>query len=343
MRVTIRHIAAAVGVNTGTVSRALNNKPGVRPSLRRRILRVAEDLGYRPNGHARGLVTHRTECIGLLSRIEATAFLSNPFYAEVIAGIEAETRRSNFTLMVASVGSEAGQPDGALPKFVAEHRVDGILVVGAVEPDVVRRLRSCGYPLVVVDYHLAEDELDSVISDNRRGARAATEHLIELGHRQIAFVGGGPLDTGNFGERLQGYRAALEAYGIAYQEDLVQGGSLGGGFDSMARILDRAPDVTGVFACNDANALAAMAALRARQVAVPNDMSVIGYDDIAAACESWPPLTTMRVDRYAMGCMAARRLFEKISGGGDQPPCETVLAPELTVRASTASPRQACR
>lgn len=340
MRTTIKDIAKTLGVNVGTISRALNDKPGVSADLRRRIVRKAAEMDYRPNGHARGLVTHRTETIGLLSGAETSHFLSNPFYAGVFAGIEAETREHNYALMFASAAGEGLVSLGQLPKFMTEHRVDGLLVVGAVELNVVNLLLASKVPFVMVDYSVAGTPMDTIVTNNVRGGRDATDHLLKLGHKRIAFVGGGPLDRGNFAERLQGCRDALDAAGIAYDAKLVQEGEMIGGRESVQRILDRAPNVTGVVACNDANALAAIAGLRERGLKVPEDVSVIGFDDIPAALESWPPLTTMRVDKIIMGRKAAQRLIQKLAEGDTSTPHQIVFSPDLIVRGTTAAPRK---
>jgi LacI family transcriptional regulator len=340
MRATIKDIAKALGVNVGTISRALNDKPGVSPDLRKRIVKKANDLSYRPNGHARGLVTHRTETVGLLSGIETGAFLSNPFYTGVFAGIEAQTREHNYALMFASAAGENPLSLGQLPKFIVEHRVDGLLIVGAVEVNVVNLLKASKYPFVLVDYHLPEADIDTVVTNNVRGGRALTEHLIQLGHKHIAFVGGN-FDRGNFLERLQGYQEALEAAGIPYREALVQGGAVNGGYENTLALLDRAPQITAIVACNDSNALSAATALRERGRQVPGDVSVVGFDDIPAASESWPPLTTMRVDKMAMGRKAAQRLLQKLAEGDTSTPHQIVFSADLVVRASSGAPRKA--
>ena len=340
MRATIKDLAKSLGVNVGTISRALNDKPGVGPELRKRITRKAAELDYRPNGHARGLVTQRTETIGVLSGLDTHAFLSNPFYTGVFAGIEAETCERNYALMFASASEKTPMSLGRLPKFVVEHRVDGLLIIGAVEINVISLLRDSRYPFVVVDYHLADDDLDTVVTNNARGARIVTDHLLHLGHRHIGFVGGSPLDRGNYYERLLGYREALENAGIAYRQELVQGTALVSGHESTMKILEIEPRVTALVACNDVNALAAFGALRAKGLAVPKDVSVVGFDDIPAAQEAWPPLTTMRVDKVAMGRKAAQRLMQKLAEGAASSPHQIVFSAELVTRESTAAPRE---
>ncbi|MBN1269194.1 MAG: LacI family DNA-binding transcriptional regulator [Kiritimatiellae bacterium] len=339
MRTTIKDIAKIVGVNVATVSRALNEKPGVSPELRRQIAKKAAEMNYLPHGQARGLVTQRTETVGLMFDIETGAFLSNPFYGEVLAGIESEMRVRNYSLMFASAADQEILSLNQLPKFAVEHRVDGILIVGSLEAHVIRLLRDVDLPFLMIDYHLPNEHIDAVVADNRRGGRLAAEHLIKLGHRRIAFVGGGPLDHGNFAERLEGYREALAAASIPYKEELVQGGAVEAGYDSMLKVLERAPDVTAVVGCNDANALGAMRAVRSRQMSIPEEISVVGFDDISAAAEAWPPLTTVRVDKRAMGRAAAQRLLQKTESKEPSPPYETVFPTEIVVRESTAAPK----
>ncbi len=338
MKTTIKDIARDVGVNVATVSRALNNKPGVSPELRRTIQRRAAELNYLPYGQARSLVTRRTETVGLLFDMELGTLLSNPFYSEVLAGIEAEIRQHDYSLMFASTSGEPVQHFTALPKFIVEHRVDGVIVVGSVEANIIDMLITSGQPFVIVDYHLPDRHLDAVLADNVRGAYAATELLIGLGHRTIAFVGGEPLDHGNFGERLEGYRRALNDAGIPFQDDLVAGGGIENGDLNALQILARRPDTTAVIACNDTNAIAALNALQRKGYGVPDRISIVGFDDIPHAARTHPPLTTVHVDRRGMGRAAALRLIHKLHDNDSQPECETVFPAKLVVRESSGPP-----
>lgn len=338
MRVTIKDIAREMKVNVATVSRALNEKPGVSPDLRRQIQKKAAELHYFPHGHARGLVTQRMETVGLLFDAETSHFLANPFYGEVLAGVEEELRQHNYAMMFASTSSVEPEEASRIPKFVMERRVDGIVVVGSVDREVLRNLDRMGVPFVLVDYHLPDMELDVVIMDNRKGGRRVTEYLIELGHRRIAFVGGCPLDEGNYAERLGGYCDALRAAGMAVDEGLIQEGTVVGGYDSLLKVLDRCSDVTAVVACNDANAFGAMRAAQARGLQVPEQLSIAGFDNLQSAAESYPPLTTVQVDKRTMGRTAVQRLVQKMQDKVS-PAFETVFPPELVVRESTAARR----
>jgi LacI family transcriptional regulator len=339
MKTTIKDIARVMSVNVATVSRAMNNKPGVSADLRRQILKKAAELHYMPSGQARGLVTQRTETVGLVFDIETSAFLSNPFYGGVLAGIESELRRHSYSLMFSSTEGASLNSLADLPKFIMERRVDGIIVIGAVEAETLQLLREIQLPLLMVDYHLEDIPVDAVIVDNRRGGRMTAEYLLELGHRKLGFVGGGPLDEGNFGERLQGFKDALANADITLMEDHIHGGRIEGGYDSTRKLLECHPETTGIVACNDANAFAAIRAVRAMGREVPADISVVGFDDIAAAPENWPPLTTVRIDKKALGRTAAQRLLQKLKSEEPAPPHETVFPAELIVRESTAPPK----
>ncbi|NCC50728.1 MAG: LacI family transcriptional regulator [Spartobacteria bacterium] len=340
MRATIKDIAREIGVNVATISRALNNKPGVSAELQRKIQKKALEMHYSPHGQARGLVTQRTETIGLIFDSETSSFLSNPFYGGVLAGIESELRRHNFSLMFSSTGGHKLDSVADLPKFIIEHRVDGVLIVGSIDERNIRLLHEVQLPMLMIDYHLEENPIDTVIVDNRRAGKMLTDYLVGLGHRHIAFVGGRPLDEGNFYERLCGYRDALQEHEIPYRRELIQEGELEGGYESAQQVLARAPEVTAIMACNDANACAAMRAMVSKSLRVPEDISIAGFDDIAAAAESWPPLTTVRVDKCAMGRTAAQRLLQKLKNDDTTPPYETVFPTEVVRRASTAAPRK---
>ncbi|MDD2237300.1 MAG: LacI family DNA-binding transcriptional regulator, partial [Kiritimatiellae bacterium] len=301
MTATLHDIAERLGINICTVSRALNDKPGVGPKMRRRVTKVALEMGYRPNIHARSLTNKRTEALGFLSGMEISSFLSNAFYTGVFAGIESEARALNYALMFDSVAESLDLARGYMPKMLAEHRVDGLLVVGAMDEVFFKAIKASGHPFVVVDYHLPGFDMDTVTIDNRRGGWLATEHLIERGHRRIAFIGGTPLTHGNFAERLEGYQNALAAHGLPRDEKLVQEGEVIGGGESIMQILKRAPDVTAAVACNDINALNAITTLEKTGRQIPRDFSIAGFDDIQEAQTSVPSLTTIHIDRPAMG------------------------------------------
>jgi DNA-binding LacI/PurR family transcriptional regulator len=213
--------------------------------------------------------------------------------------------------------------------------VDGVLVVGWIPRHVLDPLRKVGYPFVLVDYRFANEHADAVVTDNRKGMRTATEHLIKLGHQRIAFVGG-PLEEGNFRERLEGYREALEAAGLEFDDRLV--GELTENQEretAVLRVSERSLGTSAIVASNDLVALDVIRILSESGRKIPSEISVVGFDDIQAASYSHPPLTTMRVDKQAMGRRAAQRLLERLREPRSPSAEESVFQPELVVRQST--------
>jgi LacI family transcriptional regulator len=339
MRTTIKDLARDLGVNAATVSRALNDKPGVSEALRRQILRRAAECHYTPHGNARGLVTQRTETLGLLFNADTCTFLANPFYGAVLAGIEKRMRERGLALMFASMADQEPEGPEQLPKFIRERRIDGLLVVGSVEASLLRVLKEMDIVFLLVDYHLGREHFDAVLVDNHRGGYMAAAHLIDYGHRNIGFVGGAPLDHGNFYERKQGYLEAMEHAGMSVPRHWIVSGDEEGGYESTLCLLKRDPDITGIVACNDANALASVRAVQASGRNVPADISVVGFDDIPAACQAWPPLTTVAVEKEAIGRVAVERVLDLISADGNSVPHETVFPAELVIRESTGPVR----
>lgn len=328
-RPTLKAIAERAGVSVATVSRALSGRGQVDEATRRRILQIAEELGYAPDMAARSLVLRRTENIGFL--IHALQSLApHTFYGEILTAAEQELRRHRYHLQFAMVEDEA------LPPLIKENRVDGLLLVGCDLPtSLIRTLKERRIPLVLVDHHLPG--IDSVFTDNVGGAFQATSHLIRLGHRRIAFVTE-TLDNLSFRERFEGYRQALEAHGLPFDPDLVAEGERGfeGGFVAMRRLLERTRP-TAVVAANDPTAASAMRAIRAHGLRIPEDIAIVGFDDDPLAVHTEPPLTTMRVFRSKMATLAAARLLDLIKHP-EQPAIHIRIETELIVRESCGSP-----
>jgi len=339
MRTTIKDIAESLDVNMATVSRALSGKPGVSQKVRKQVKAKAAAMKYRPNVHARGLATNRTETIGLICDLPTEMLFANPFWGCVLAGIEAEARKHDYALMFASVPVDPKTGKQELPKFLAEHRVDGLLGIRAVSEGTLKMLLGSGYELVLIDCDTSKANIDTVLTDNHGGSRLATEHLINLGHRNIGFVG---TNSGNisFHQRFEGYQTALKEHGLPVWDHEIPEADDYGCDDSSMHLLDRRPDTTAIVCCNDDHALAAMRMLALRGLSVPKDISVVGFDDILPAAKSFPPLTTVRVDSRQMGRLATSRLIERLDTEVRMSPCKTVLSVELIERESTATPRE---
>ena len=325
MAVTIRDVAKRAGVSPSTASRALNGKGRMRPETRARVLRAAKELGYRPNVHAKGLATRVTGCIGVVIAARHLP-VERSFYGLVLEAMESTLAREGYHVVFSVLREQAP------PKCAQEGRVDGLALLGTdIGPELVLSLRE-ELPVVLVDNALPG--VDSVLPDNEGGARAAVEHLIAHGHREIAFIAETLADP-SFARRLTGYQAALAAHGLPYRDELVvEGGRRPGSWQlAMEKLfaLKRLP--TAIFAANDPMAIGAMRTLQERRISVPEDVAVVGFDDGDLAPHVSPPLTSVFVPRWEMGEVAARRLLELVRG--EEPRARQVaLATELVVRRS---------
>ncbi len=339
MSPTIKDLAAELGIHKATVSRALSGKPGVGDKLRKKIIRQANQKGFYPSGAARSLATSKTETVALVFCDEASEFLTNPFYSEVLAGIAAETTHREFSLAFCSLSSGDYRRSQQLPKIMRERRADGFLFVGDQDDSLIRHAQRLDFPLVLVDHRLESGKFDTVAINNRTGGRQAVEHLIGLGHRRIGFVGGS-LRSPSFQERMEGYAEALQAHGIAFEKELVQLGESHAGYENTLRLLSTPKPPTAIFACNDFNAVRAMKAIHEHGLRIPDDVSIVGFDDSRCATEAWPRLTTLRIDAQYMGRRAVEILLARIAQKSKAFE-QVFIEPELIVRDSCVSPKKA--
>ncbi len=320
-------------VSHPTVSRALQNSPLVNTETAAKIRKIAEAAGYRPSAVARGLVTRRTRAVGLV-----VTTMADPFAGEVACGIEQTANDHGYAVFLANSNASAEQ-ERKVVQALAERRVDGIIVTSSrVGSDYLPMLAQLNVPMVLVNDQYPGEFVHSVMIANEDGSRAATEHLIDLGHRRTAYVGdrsGYQTET----ERLEGYRQALRAAGIEFEAELaVQGdGRPEGAAEAMEALLKLAEPPTAVCCYNDMTALGAMRAIRARGLRVPEDVSVTGFDDLFFAEYLEPPLTTVRQPMRRMGEMAMENLLKLMSG--EDSVAQVKAEAELIVRGSTGRPR----
>ncbi len=329
MTPTIHDVAKKAGVSPSTVSRVLNDKPGISEATRARVLQAARELGYIPDMSARGLAARRTMNLGFLVHPRHTLG-PHSFYGEVLAGVDQEARKHGYHLVFAAEG------DRPVPNMVQQNRVDGLILAGCDIPrETIVNLRLQGVPLVLVDNHL--ERVNSIIIDNEGGAYEATAHLIRLGHRRIAFLCEWLGDL-SFRERFEGYRRALADHGIPFDERLVAEGlprQPRTGYVAAQRLLDQVGDAlpTAVVAANDLVAAETLRLLRERGLRVPEDVAVVGFDDGEVARHTVPPLTTVRVYRRELGALAVRRLLDLLEDP-EQPPTHVRVFTKLIVRES---------
>ena len=331
---SIKDIARLADVSHSTVSRALRNSPLVNLDTAERIRRIAEESGYRRSAVARSLVTRRTDTVGVV-----VTNIADPFAAEVVGGIEEAALEREFSVFLANSNGDPTREVHAVRSF-EERRVDGIIVtssrVGALYMPMLARMRV---PIVLLNNQHPGEFVHSVVIDNVEGSIAATRHLVELGHRRIAYVGdryGHESDN----ERLAGYRQALAAAGLPSDAGyVVRGdGKASGAAAAMEQLLALPQPPTAVFCYNDMTALGALRELRGRGLRVPADLSIVGFDDISYAQYVDPPLTTVRQPMHQMGRLAMETLLRLLAGSESEP---NIKVPgELIVRQSTAPPKE---
>jgi LacI family transcriptional regulator len=341
-RVSIRQLAKLSGVSVGTVSRALNGYADVRPETRERIVRLAEELDYTPAAAARSLVTQHSHVLGVfLDTGEGHPDLQHPFFHEVLGGLKQRIGAGGYDLLLfASERPGNGYGPHSYLKRARHHAVEGVVLMG-VDPDdpEVRRLVRSSMPCVGVDVLLDGPACASVASDNVDGARLAVRHLHGLGHRRIATITG-MVESRPGADRLRGYREAVRELGLAYRDELVGYGDFyaESGREATAVLLASAEPPTAIFAASDLMALGAVRAAAEAGLSVPEDLAVVGYDDIQLAPHVNPPLTTVRQDKAGLGATAGAALIALAAGEPDAAVSHT-LAVELVVRGSTAPPR----
>jgi DNA-binding LacI/PurR family transcriptional regulator len=333
--VTITRVAQEAGVSTQTVSRVINNRPDVAADTRERVQQVIARLGYQPNAIARSLVSRRTRTLGLI-----TADFSDYFFTQVIAGAEVEARKHGYFFMLGSTERNI-QDEPEYIRLLTEHHVEGILFARPSTEPSNRHLSDLvqqGVPVVTTAYYLPGQPLTVVDVDNLNGARQAAGCLVEGGHRQIAMITG-VAGWKSVTDRSAGFQQTLQAANIATDPALqVEGDwSYESGYHAMHALLARQRPFTAVFAQNDRMAIGAIRALREMGRRVPDDVSVVGYDDIPVAAYCEPPLTTVRQPMREVGETATRLLIEAIAkpnGAGSQ---EVLLKTELVRRESCIS------
>ena len=330
-RPTIYDVARLAGVSTATVSRALNGTGQIAPATRATIDAAVAQLGYHPNTVARSLVTKSTQTIALL-----LPDITNPFYAALVGGIQRRALETGHTMLLCTTESDPEREEQYLNLLRAK-QVDGVLVDGLVlPPDTIARFVRNGLPIVCLDRDVDSTSVPLVQVDNRLGARLATEHLLSLGHRRIAHVSGAP-DLRISEERVAGYREALAAAAIEPDPGLLAVGSFSeeGGYQAMRGLLEGA-DPTAVFAANDLSAIGVVSAVVESGRRVPEDISIVGFDDLRLSRYTTPPLTTIHQPALEIAERATQLLLD-LAAGREVRQLLHLLEPELVVRASTAA------
>lgn len=338
-RVVLRDVALQAGVSLGTASNVFAEKSSVSEEIRTAVLAAAADLGYRPRPRATRARSVPVSTMGMVMRHRMGSPLGNAFYSHVLHGAQTACAEYGITLTYEILPPP---PDDGrvLPLIVQRRRVQGVLVVGHVNPAALALLRQAEAPFVLVDDAVDPPLADVVRGDDERGGYLAAKCLLDHGHRQPPpAIIAGPLDHASIRGRLAGYRRALAEADCAADDAYVRIGDLGPdrGRREMLALLDLPAPPTAVFCCNDTTAQGALNALHERGVDVPGGCSVVGYDDIDWAGHAVPPLTTVHVEKELLGAQAVWHLLERIERPG-MPLRQTSLAVTLVDRRSVGPP-----
>jgi DNA-binding LacI/PurR family transcriptional regulator len=332
--ISIKDIARAAQVSHSTVSRALRDSPLVNSKTRALVHKIAREKGYTVSAVGRSLATKRTNSIGVV-----VTSIADPFAGEVVSGLEEFALVRQYSVMLVASHADPDRELRAVQSF-QERRVDGVIVMASrIGARYLQMLSEMQVPIVLVNSHHPGGFTYSVGIDNAGGARLAVRHLLELGHTRIAYIG----DRFGFQsdmERLSGYRETIEEAGLNFEPELVVhgDGAPGGGHEAMQRLLSLAAPPTAVLCYNDREALGAMRAVRERNLFVPRDISIAGFDDLFLASFTDPPLTTVRQPKREMGSQAGEILLRLLQG---EKPESRMNQGVLIIRGSTGSPKQA--
>jgi len=329
MTVTIKEIAEKIGVSTATVSRALNNTGYVREETRRKILETASALGYE-RIKERNINKTKTNLIGVI-----VSDITNPFFTQIVRGIEDVLSFAGYSLLLCNA-DESQEKETHYLKVLQDKRVDGIILVPAGgDHRGIREISDKGIPIVLIDRLIEGLEVDAVVIDNTSGAYEGVSHLISEGYKRIGIIIG-PLVIMTAKERLEGYKRALQDGGIEFDEDLVEYGEYtqDGGYRAAKRLIERAnPDA--LFVTNNVMTTGALLAIKELGLKIPEEIGIVGFDDLEWAPLVDPPLTTISQPIYSIGSTSAQLLLRSLGRSSKLRKEVVVLKPKLIVRESS--------
>jgi LacI family transcriptional regulator len=334
---TIEQIAEIAHVSRSTVSRVLNNHPSVRPVVRDRVLSVIREHNYTPHAAARSLASSRSNILGLLVPRRPATSLSDPFISSMIQHVTEAATNLDYFMMLAMV--TADMEPGFYERIVRGRHFDGIIMLSSdIDDPILPLLIKDGTPLVLIGSHPYFQNIVSVDVENREGSRSGVNHLLGMGHRRIGMING-LLEMDAALARRDGYKQALLEAGIPIVPELMVNGAYTheSGYQAMQQLLDLPQRPTAVFAASDVMAIGAMRAIQDRGLSVPEDVAVVGFDDVPPAQNATPPLTTLRQPIAEVGATAVRLLLDQLKG---QTPAAPVRLPApLVVRCSCGAHR----
>jgi LacI family transcriptional regulator len=334
-RPKLQDVADLAGVSIGTASHALNNKAIVSAATRERVLQAATQLGYQLPVRPISSLNKNTSTIGILiKRHTKQDNPIDPFYSAILNGVEQACQRHHLGLMYASIEVDNESHAPKWPPLWYDQKVDGWLILGVILEDSLPPPNDSVSPtIILVDAYSPQPVYDVITIDNLHGAYTAVSHLIELGHRHIGLIGSWTNAYSGINHRREGYLQALANHGIT--QTYIEDGRLNSfsGYDTARKLLERSPEITAIFACNDDSAMGVMRAAHEMGRRIPDNLSVIGFDNLKLASETIPPLTTMNVDKLLMGELAVQQLIHR-KQHPDRIPITILVRTELIVRQS---------
>ncbi len=331
---TIEEIAQLAGVSKTTVSRVLNNKPDVNKETREKIEKIISENDFQPNAFAKAVSLQKSHSIGLIIPYEAEYIFANSFYIEVMRGVSTEVNNRGYFLSICY------PKDHNYVDMYKQKRVDGYILMspGSYHTHILESLKEVKAPFISTAQITDYKEMISVDVDNYKGGRMMTEYLVGLGHKKIAYIGKFSVTSST--DRLHGYQDTLMENGIAFDDTLVKiskAGTSHSGYEIMKELLDENEKITAVFAASDVMTGGVIKAIKEAGLRVPEDISVVGFDDIPSSEYADPPLTTIRQPAFEKGAEATKMLIDLIEDGIE--PESKILGLELIIRKSTAKAR----
>lgn len=333
MPLTLDDIAKISGVSRSTVSRVINGSPNVSDKTRRKLLELIQNIGFQPNLAARGLAIGRTRVLGLVIPTGVTALFSDPYFPLLIQGVASACNAQAYSVMLWLAEPEYERE--TISQVLYNGLVDGVIVSSMLMDDpLIERLSESQRPFITIGRHPTNDRINFVDADNRAGAYQAVSYILHTGRRRVAIING-PRNMIAGSDRIAGYQDALRERGLPLQPELTAEGDFSdkGGYLAMKGLLQLPQHPDAVFVASDAMALAAMRAIQEAGLHIPEDIAIVGFDDIPAAATSKPSLTTIRQPIQKLGNLAAEMLIERIEHP-EASPCRIVLPTELVIRSS---------
>lgn len=334
-KTTIKDVAQKANVAISTVSLVINDKGKVSEETRQKILTAMRELNYRPSRAAQGLAGRLNGNIGfILSEDHFTR--SEPFYTYIFLGSEFEARNHNVYVLLTVISQEFRGPKDA-PRFLLDNIVDGVIVAGRVPAALTAYLKQIKLPILYIDFLPDYSPVQAILIDNTAGAKQAVKHLITTGREKIAFIAG-DIQHPSIHARFEGYRHMLESHNFPFNADLIinhkPDTNFQYGYEAAAELVQRRVEFDAIFAANDALALGALRYFAENKITVPEDVALVGFDDVAAAAQSNPSLTTIRVNKEEMGILGLKTLVEIIQTRKELN-TKIIVPTKLVIRKST--------